>query len=501
MKTASLLALAAALLGVAAHVHADDAPHRCKYVLAAKLPIRYVGAGLQPAVDGGINGMPATLLLDTGADRPYLTMTAALKRDLKLSILPGWVQGVGGRSRMFSTRLEEITVGPARVRRPEMTVIYNTAVSLPFDGIIGASFLLAMDMELDLRARQIRFFQPQECEKARLNIWKQDTVSVPFEFTRDRSDNPHFAVLINGKRVDAEIDSGASSTFLTLAGARRIGIDTEGKGARRLSDAFGVGSEHAGRWNVNMASVQIGDETINDPAIDVLDIRGAASAASAELYLGQDFLRAHHVLFAMSQQKIYFAYLGGPAFASNADRAAFVREEADAGNPDAQYLMALANGADAGQSWLARAASAGQPNAMLEQGRRQYAAGKPAEAATTLRAGLDALPSDRYAPLWLYLARIRNGQAALARTELSTSLEKQRTDDWPAPIADFYLGRSDAAKLLDTAGTDASRRCEAGNFMAEWRAANGDAAAADALWAAAKTDCARRPGAVKAAAQ
>jgi len=34
-----------------------------------------------------------------------------------------------------------------------------------------------------------------------------------------------------------------------------------------------------------------------------------------DMILGADFLRAHHVLFAVSQQKLYFSYAGGRVFA------------------------------------------------------------------------------------------------------------------------------------------------------------------------------------------
>ena len=35
--------------------NADDTPPKCTYVEVASLPIRYVGEGLVPAVDGTIN--------------------------------------------------------------------------------------------------------------------------------------------------------------------------------------------------------------------------------------------------------------------------------------------------------------------------------------------------------------------------------------------------------------------------------------------------------------
>jgi hypothetical protein len=46
------------------------------------MPLKYVGQGLVPAVDGVIDGAPAVMLVDTGAFDTSLTMNAVVKRDL-----------------------------------------------------------------------------------------------------------------------------------------------------------------------------------------------------------------------------------------------------------------------------------------------------------------------------------------------------------------------------------------------------------------------------------
>jgi lipoprotein NlpI len=73
-------------------------------------------------------------------------------------------------------------------------------------------------------------------------------------------------------------------------------------------------------------------------------------------------------------------------------------------------------------------------------------------------------------------------------------VKRQKEDDWPAPLADFYLGKINAARLLDEAGKDAklahARTCMADAYMAEWHDARGDAAEAGALRATLRTNCA-----------
>jgi predicted aspartyl protease len=505
MKRA-LLPLACALL-LNPSARADDAP-RCSYVEVADMPLKYAGPSLVPAVDGVIDGAPAVMLVDTGAFDTSLTMNAVVKRDLIMHMTGRYAEGISGTSRLYAARIGEFAIGPVKSvrKRLDLYVIGETAFTPAYDAIVGAPFLLQADMEFDLRAKHMKFFRPMNCNRDNaLNYWKEDTVAVPFEFTRSTSPNPHFTVLVNGKELDAIIDTGAGRSFLTLRGAKSLGIDVKSKEVTRLGTSGGIGSDRAALWVTPVKTVQIGGETINDVELGVVDVQGQIEP---DLLLGQDFLRTHRVLFAMSQRKVYIAYLGGEIFTRGNALEPWMRDEADGGNADAQYTLAtmynngrgIARDPKQAQAWLEKAGAAGQPNANLMLGRQQMMAGKIDEAIPKLRAALDQLPAERLGPMWLYNARVRKGEAALANTELAASLKKQRNDDWPEPIAEFYVGKLDAKGLLESAAKDKpsahARTCMANSYMREWHAARGETPQAEALLATLRADCApARPAA------
>jgi predicted aspartyl protease len=507
----TLLSLACVLLPLLAR--ADDAPaSKCMYIQAAKLPVRYVGESMQPAVDGTINGTPATLLVDTGAFETTLTMNGASRRDLSLRMTEGHVEGIGGRSRVYLTWLKDFSIGPARsTRRTELLVIDEANLTPAFDGIAGSPFLLQMDLEVDLGNKQVKMFKPLNCnDDSALNYWKEETVVLPFAYTRDRSPNPHFKVVVNGKELDATIDTGAHHTVMMLDAAERLGIDIRNAEVKRSGDVVGVGSARAPQWTATFKTVQLGGETINNAEIGIIDSQGSIPE---DLLLGQDFLRTHRVLFAMSQKKMYFAYLGGQPFSRSQGVPDWVRAEANEGNADAQYALATAyrdgRGVprDPALAWsrLDKAAAGGEPHANLALGSQLVSSGKAADAIPKLRAAMERLPAERFGPLWLYLARVRNGEADLAKTELQASLKKQDNDDWPEPIARFYLGKLDAAGLLERAGKEQKfsrgRSCEANAYMAHWHEAQGDRERAASLMATVRAYCGpARPAAVPAPA-
>jgi clan AA aspartic protease (TIGR02281 family) len=511
MKKPLLLALACALLP-ASFARAEEAP-RCTYVEVGNMPLKYVGQGLVPAVDGVIDGAPAVMLVDTGAFQTSLTMNAVVKRDLVMHMTGRYADGISGFSRLYAARVGEFAIGPVKSNRKQtnLLVIGETAFTPAYDALVGAPFLLQADMEFDLRAKRMKFFRPLNCAKDKsLAYWKEDAVAVPFEFTRDESPNPHFTVLVNGKELDAIIDTGASRSFMTLRAAKRLGIDVKGKDVKRMGFSTGIGSDRAEHWLTPVKTVDIGGEIIQDAELGVVDVQ---SELDADLLLGQDFLRAHRVLFAMSQRKVYLAYLGGDVFTRGTALEPWMQQEADGGNADAQYTLAymynsgrgIARDGKQAQTWLEKAGAAGQPNANLALGRQQMQAGHFDQAIPRLRAALDQLPAERVGTLWLYNARVHEGQAELAKTELEAILKKQRNDDWPEPIAEFYLGKLDAKGLLESAARDKQsahgRTCMAHSFMREWHAARGEKAQAEALQATLRADCApARPAAPAAPA-
>jgi clan AA aspartic protease (TIGR02281 family) len=510
-RSLSFLACALALTPLA-HAAEATAP-KCSYIEVADIPLKYVGQGLVPAVDGVIDGAPAVMLVDTGAFDTSLTMNAVVKRDLFMKMTGRYAEGISGSSRLYAARIGEFAIGPVKSKRSrlDLYVIGETAFTPAYDAIVGAPFLLQADLELDLRAKHMKFFRPLNCDRdIALNYWKEEAVAIPFEFSRSESPNPHFKVLVNGKELDAIIDTGASRSAMTLRAAKRLGIDVKGADVTRMGTTGGVGSDRADYWVAPVKTVQIGGETVRDAELGVMDVQGDVST---ELFLGQDFLRAHRVLFAMSQRKVYLAYLGGDVFTRGGSLEPWMLQEADGGNPDAQYTLAYMLNTGRGaprdpkqaQSWLEKAAGAGQPNANLVLGRQLQQAGKLDEAIPKLRAALDQLPAERLGTLWLYNARVRKGDAALAKTELEAIVKKQRNDDWPEPIAEFYLGKLDAKGLLKSAADDKqaahARTCMANSYMRDWHLARGEKAQADALLATLRTDCApARPARPAAAA-
>lgn len=485
----SRLLLSACMLAAAAGTQAAD--DTCQYIQVAKLPLRYVGPGLEIAVDGIINGKPATMLVDTGAFASMLTRTGAASHSLDMKDSNARVRGVGGVSDMYQVYLNEFTIGPAKSTKGWGQVIADTGDTPAYDAIAGAPFLLQMDLELSLADKELKFFQAQGCDKAFLGYWDRNAVVVPFEHRYyGESVNPVFAIEIDGHPLRAMIDTGFVTSALNDRVAAEIGLAPAPSDPTQSSYSVGIGSKQVRTWTAHTRSIKIGAETILDADINVMS---ALRYEKYDVVLGADFLRAHRVLFAMSQKKLYLSYVGGDAFAQRTKVEPWMRKEAENGNPDAEMALGMrylhGNGVPRdeaqGQAWIDKALAHGHVQGNLDLAYRLLKERRYADAAPHLAVALAQMPDGRYEALDLYSARVGGGQQVLGAQELAQRFGNYQKQAWPGPIAELYLGRIDLAAARRQAAAEPkfahARDCEITEFMATLSRARGDTAQADAL--------------------
>ncbi|KQQ87428.1 hypothetical protein ASF77_17860 [Massilia sp. Leaf139] len=472
----------------------------CRYTEVGALPLRYAGPGLHVMTDGSINGTPATMLVDTGSPDVVLSSNGVARHKLPLRSTSQTLHGVGGEAAIYTAQVDSLSAGPVKTGSATVSVVTEFGGTPAFDAIVASRFLLQADMELSLATKELRFFRPTGCAERHLAYWDPAAMVIPFEASSKADPNPRFTILVNGQKMRAMIDSGTRSTLIGLKAAQRAGLKLDAPGVTRVADSGGFGSKHVARWVTSFDTFQIGDETVLNAEVGVIDWDG-----HVDVLLGTDFLRSHRVLFAMGQRKLYLSHVGGETFSQGRTLEPWIVQEAEAGNPDAQFRLALAylDGAGVarnptlGGSWMDKAAKAGSAAANRRTGRRLMLEGFPAEGAARLRTALDKLPADGEAALWLYLARVRSKQPELAGTELAASFAHNKDNAWPMPLADFYLGKRSEEAVLKAAAAQAAtaktRTCEALTRMSEWHNVHGDLARARTLSEQFKAGCGR-PG-------
>ena len=280
----------------------------CRLAKIVELPVTM--SGLQPMVAAQINGVDQMFIVDSGA---FFSMISRPKAaELKLSLMPLQnmrLEGVGGEETPSETTVRAFTLVKVPLKDVEFIVAGGGLGDAA--GLLGQNVLGLADVEYDLGGGAVRLMLPKDCENASLAYWNQDQYSV-IPISKPDETNPHTAgqVLVNGVKIPVLFDTGAGMSMMSLHAAARLGITPNSPGVVPAGETFGIGRGTVRTWIAPIASLQIGDEQINNTKVRIGDM----DLGEADMLLGADFFLSHRVLVANSQSKLYFTYNGGPVF-------------------------------------------------------------------------------------------------------------------------------------------------------------------------------------------
>jgi predicted aspartyl protease len=326
MKTHSFLAASAAIgLAMAGNAAAAETP-KCKLARIAEWPVRT--EYYRPIVDGEINGKKIGILLDTGAQMSLVQRSATTKLGLTRSDATGYrASGIGGETHAEYVHIDEFRIGQTVRKNWRMPVAGEHDFSDDVAVLLGLGddFFRQVDVEFDLAHNAVRLYETRDCEGVSLAYWTTEPAGVvPMEAGAEI----WLTVAINGKPVRARLDSGASASVLAMPDAARLGVTPDTAGVIAGGCTTGLGRKRVDSWIAPFESFAIGNEIIKDPKLRFAPVWEHTTSTEIgsrlpsqlpglpEMLLGADFLRAHRVLIAHSQRKMYFTYAGGTVFPS-----------------------------------------------------------------------------------------------------------------------------------------------------------------------------------------
>jgi predicted aspartyl protease len=297
----------------------------CKLSKIAELPFKFEYN--KALVQVTINGKVAWFAVDTGAGDSSMFGGAARTLGLSETTVDGMrVYGVGGGQDAKSVVISEFGLGKAKVKDVRFYSIGHRG-SPEFAGLLGRDFLDGVgDMEFDIVAHALRFWKPQDCGNRSLAYWTKTPLAA--DIAHDEMGAPYTVkMMINGKRVDAELDSGSDTTVVTPEVARSVGLPPQNY-ATEVRQTGGIGEAAVATRIATFDSVIVGDEEIKHARLQVADLfaadtemrTGSLLAKPVEglkmpgMLLGADFLRSHRALLVAEQHLLYFTYSGGPVF-------------------------------------------------------------------------------------------------------------------------------------------------------------------------------------------
>ena len=299
----------------------------CQIVQVAELHVRFDGN--RPLLDGRINGHSISILVDTGSSFSFLREDAANALDLRMSAVPRVeVYGVGGTSLMRSVEVKYITIGPFTDKNMELAVVTGRADPRAHEAdlILGQDFFSHFATEFDLGHGAIRLMRPKDCQPDQLAYWSNQYSLAELSQPRFGQPSIQTVVLLNGKHVDAILDTGATTSTISRSIAKEAGVDPSKDAGKPAGTLVGIAGSPIDYWTGTFATFALGDEIVHNVKLRIADLFESDNQSQTgsrlarpfeglvEMMIGADFFRSHRILVLPKERKLVFTYSGGPIF-------------------------------------------------------------------------------------------------------------------------------------------------------------------------------------------
>ena len=190
------------------------------------------------------------------------------------------------------------------------------------------NMMAAYDVDLDLVGRHAIIFEADgDCHKPAVAL-----APPLYDVRLIHVDNNRMAEVdigVDGRTVRAEIDTGSPHTVMFRAAAYRLGLDVSGLHAAGHQMIGGVGPRKVAAFTHVFGKVVIGDLTINNMPVDIIDQAVVSSkrahigslltddsdgeGGGEDMLIGADLMQKVHLWISHSSQHLIMQY---PAQAS-----------------------------------------------------------------------------------------------------------------------------------------------------------------------------------------
>lgn len=267
----------------------------------AEIPLRMVDN--IPLVEVRLNGAPATLVLDSGAERTVLTEAAA--RRVGLEFDPRNIQrgaGAGGIVSSFAARVRRMELAGLSI--PDHPVLatphpLGSVGGTPIDGLLPALVLSAFDVDLDMPGRKVTLYGGTVCGDTAIPPWSEPSVSLPADFSSPP--RVHLRVRAGGTELRALLDTGAQGITMTTRAANAAGVGAAEIAAGQPVMVRGVGPQPVPARFVRVPELQIGPETGRNTRVIVTD----SGMDRIDMILGMDYLAARRLWISYARQQAF----------------------------------------------------------------------------------------------------------------------------------------------------------------------------------------------------
>ncbi|WP_158258277.1 retroviral-like aspartic protease family protein [Rhodopila globiformis] len=299
----------AAMLLVVACLLPTGARAACSVEAKATVPLGTADNVLTLPVQ--VNGITATFVLDTGAQRSLVSMEAVQRLGLTRDPWVGTtMSGIGGIDRRPNADPRSLSLGGVTLVRRTLNHDNSLTVGiLPrprvgnrvIDGLLGRDFLSVFDLDLDMPGARLTLFHVHDCA-GRFLPWQGDYTSVPVSVPTGQA--LVLPVTLDGTPLRALLDTGSSASLVARPGMFRLGLQPSRLAADPAKAFSGLGPRSVVMRLHRFRTLQVGQQVIQAPLLWVAPIR---LSPIVDMLLGVDWLVGRRIWISFATRQIFVA--------------------------------------------------------------------------------------------------------------------------------------------------------------------------------------------------
>lgn len=285
----------------------------CHVSKFAELPVTLIGSSAR--VDARFGTHDTHFIVDSGAFYSTLSRASAAEFGLHTEAAPPWfrLRGINGDASVGIATAKDFSLAGIPIPRVEFLVGGSDTGTA---GLLGQNVLGLHDVEYDLPHAAVRLMKVEGCGQTALAYWSNGKPfsAIPLERGDGGPWKPHTigTVMVNGVKMRATFDSGAQSTVMTLAAAKRAGITPDSPGVVRVGNSTGVGSKQVSAWIAPFDRIDLDGEMVPHPRLRIADMQ-----IDTDMLIGFDFFLTHRIFVSNTTHMLYMTYEGGSVFGLN----------------------------------------------------------------------------------------------------------------------------------------------------------------------------------------
>jgi hypothetical protein len=287
-------------------VQANAGPH-CRIDLQAALNLGFLSD--LAVVETKINGVPGLLGLDTGA-KTLLTPEAVKA----MGLIRHWrrTRSIGTTAVVLANNyiVDDLEFAGRHYRDrsvPVLALRQDKGANSSIKGLIGTDILADFDLDFDFPNRKLNVYTVTGCKTVTPPGFTA-AASMNFSFNDQRG--AVLAAELDGKKLTALIDTGATSFAITRTAASRLKVTASSVNTDLALETTGAGNVTVKQLQHQFRSLSFGNETIRDPLFGIIN----TPVTTGDILLGQRFLFSRRFFISNATRMLFLGKAPAPVF-------------------------------------------------------------------------------------------------------------------------------------------------------------------------------------------